>query len=99
MAAQGYIFTDGHWVVARSAAAANAAASSVTSASTISSAAVLGSSGPRPQNAALALPFVGGSFERIRMTTGIGDGVDGALTPIRIGNPQLPRIMIGDVNT
>jgi len=103
MADQGYLFTNGKWTyVGKDAAYAALAAttsSTVTSASTISPGSTLGSSGPRPDNARLIETFVGGSLDRIRVSTGVGAGDDGALTPIRNGFQQLPRIIIDNVFT
>lgn len=49
--------------------------------------------------AAQGLSTTTGFLDLIRLTTGIGAGPDGALTPIREGITDLPRIIFGEVST
>lgn len=51
------------------------------------------------QPAAGGLSITTNFLDTIRLTTGIGAGEDGALTPIREGITGMPRIIFGEVST
>jgi hypothetical protein len=93
----GYIYLDGHWVLATEPRDVMATPTSPPSTGTLAN--DIGPGAPKTLAITSGNDFVGGTVDRIRMTTGIGSGTDGALTPIREGDYGLPRIMIGDVYT
>lgn len=96
--ADGFIYHNGIWMRPGDPRATQDA---IPSAAVVSSSSVLlpSSGGPRPTNAALADPFIGGGTDRVRLTTGIGAGQDGPLTPVREGIAGITRIIIDDVYT
>jgi hypothetical protein len=100
--ALGYHYENGRWVTAGGVPGSDLTA---PGAQVVSSASPL-PAGPRPTALALSnvssgmvVSFVGGTLEQVRLTTGIGAGEDGALTPIREGIAGIPRIMIDEVST
>jgi hypothetical protein len=98
MFAMGFVLVNGVWVKKDSETAkAYASTQVVESGSVVTSGSVLpAGGGPKPYNAAVRIPFIGGEMDRIRMTTGVGAGEDGPLTPIRNGITGVPRIIIDE---